>query len=59
MFDYNSFIFIEMCPPLLSDTLDIKCSLNGDYVNCSNPPIPETIAMQSCKESHTLPTNEQ
>jgi len=59
MFDYNFFMFLEMCPPLISDSLNIKCTLNGNYANCSNLSIPETIAMQSCKESHTLPINEK
>jgi len=59
IFDYNVFIFIEMCPPLLSDSLIIHCTLNGNYANCSNPSIPDTIAIPSCKESHTVPINEQ
>ncbi|XP_060836525.1 modular serine protease-like isoform X2 [Rhopalosiphum padi] len=44
----------KTCPPLLSDSLDIKCTLNGNYANCSNPSIPGTIANQSCKSTHRL-----
>jgi len=44
-----------MCPPLLSDSLDIECSVNGKFANCSNPSIPETKAIQSCKPTHVLP----
>ncbi|KAF0762508.1 Uncharacterized protein FWK35_00006322 [Aphis craccivora] len=49
----------KMCPPLLSDNIDFKCTLNGKFVNCSNPSIPDTLAIPSCKESHTVPINEQ
>jgi len=48
------FMFIETCPPLLSYGLDIKCTLNGNYANCSNPSIPGTIANQSCKSTHRI-----
>ncbi|KAE9523064.1 hypothetical protein AGLY_016536 [Aphis glycines] len=44
-----------MCPPLLSDSLDIECSLNGKVTNCSKPSIPETKAIKTCKATHTLP----
>jgi len=52
VFDYNLFTFIEMCPPLLLDSLDIKCTHNGKYANCSNVSIPNTIATPSCKPSY-------
>jgi len=52
MFDHNLFTFIEMCPPLESDSLDIKCSHNGDHANCSNLSIPNTIATLSCKPTY-------
>jgi len=58
MFDYNLFIFIEMCPPLISDTLDIQCSYNGKYANCSNPSIPDTIATPKCKLNYALPNGQ-
>ncbi|CAI6368302.1 unnamed protein product [Macrosiphum euphorbiae] len=48
----------KMCPPLISDSLDIKCSHNGKYANCSNLSIPDTIATPSCKPTFTEP-NEQ
>jgi hypothetical protein len=48
-----------MCPPLLSDSLDIKCTLNGKFTNCSNPSTPETIAVPSCKPTHTLPNGQE
>jgi len=47
-----------MCPPLESNSLDIKCSHNGKYANCSNLSIPDTIATLSCKPTYTTP-NEQ
>ncbi|CAH1715671.1 unnamed protein product [Aphis gossypii] len=39
----------KKCPPMVSDKLDIKCSLNGNNVNCSMPSEPGTILTQSCK----------
>ncbi|XP_016661871.1 limulus clotting factor C isoform X2 [Acyrthosiphon pisum] len=42
-----------MCPPLVSDSLDIKCAHNGQYANCSNVLIPGTIATPSCKIAYT------
>ena len=55
MIDYNLFTFVEMCPPLESESLDIKCSHNGKYANCSNLSIPDTIATPSCKPTYTSP----
>ncbi|KAE9526497.1 hypothetical protein AGLY_013145 [Aphis glycines] len=49
----------KMCPPLLSDSLDFECSLNGKFANCSNPSIPETKAIQSCKPTHILPNGHE
>ncbi|CAI6346657.1 unnamed protein product [Macrosiphum euphorbiae] len=44
----------KMCPPLDSNSLDIKCSHNGKYTgNCSNLSIPDTIATPSCKSTYT------
>ncbi|XP_026811097.1 modular serine protease-like [Rhopalosiphum maidis] len=47
---------LKKCPPMVSDILDIKCSLNGYNVNCSTPSEPGTILTQSCKvmNSHHL-----
>jgi len=59
MFDYNLFTFIEMCPPLKSDTLDIKCSHNGKYANCSNVSVLGTIATPSCKSTYSAPNGQQ
>jgi len=42
-------MLLEKCPPMVSDILDIKCSLNGNNVNCSMPSEPGTILTQSCK----------
>jgi len=42
-------VLLEKCPPMVSDILDIKCSLNGNNVNCSKPSEPGTILTQSCK----------
>lgn len=47
-----------MCPPLISDSLDIKCTLNGKYANCSNLSIPDTIATPTCKPTHTVPNGQ-
>ncbi|XP_060872108.1 uncharacterized protein LOC132946242 [Metopolophium dirhodum] len=46
---------IKMCPPLESDSLDIECTHNGMYANCTNPSKPETIAKPSCKPLYTAP----
>jgi len=55
IFYYNLYMFIEMCPPLLSDSLNIICTRNGEYANCSNLPIPGTIASPSCKPIYIQP----
>ncbi|XP_016661100.1 modular serine protease isoform X1 [Acyrthosiphon pisum] len=48
---------LKKCTPMVSDVLDIKCSLNGVNVNCSKPSEPGTILTQSCKvkNSHNSP----
>jgi len=48
----------KKCPSLVSDSLDIKCSHNGNYVNCSNLSTPGTIAIPSCKPTHTVPNGQ-
>jgi hypothetical protein len=52
-------MFIEMCPPLLSDSLNIKCTLNGKNSDCSNPSVPDTIAKPTCKFTHYLPNGQE
>jgi len=59
MFDFNLFLFIEMCQPLLSDSLDIKCSYNDSYANCSNLSIPDTIATTKCKPNYAVPNGQK
>ncbi|KAL4123123.1 hypothetical protein QTP88_015353 [Uroleucon formosanum] len=49
----------KMCPPLESDSLDIKCSHNGDHANCSNLSIPNTIATSSCKPTYIAPNGQE
>ncbi|XP_029345059.1 modular serine protease-like isoform X2 [Acyrthosiphon pisum] len=49
----------KMCPSLISDSLDIKCSHNGKYANCSNLSIPDTIAKTSCKPFYTAPISQE
>eukprot|EP00102_Acyrthosiphon_pisum_P006978 XP_003241091.2 PREDICTED: uncharacterized protein LOC100572031 isoform X6 [Acyrthosiphon pisum] len=49
----------KMCPSLISDSLDIKCSHNGKYTNCSNLSIPDTIAKTSCKPFYTAPISQE
>jgi len=58
MFDFNLFTFIEMCPPLESNSLDIICSHKGKHVNCSESLIPDTIATPSCKPTYTAPNGQ-
>lgn len=50
-------MILEKCTPMVSDVLDIKCSLNGVNVNCSKPSEPGTILTQSCKveNAHNSP----
>ncbi|XP_026810548.1 uncharacterized protein LOC113552077 isoform X1 [Rhopalosiphum maidis] len=50
---------IEMCPPLESDSLDIKCTLNGKNTNCSNPSLPKTIAKPLCKPTYIVPKGQE
>ncbi|XP_060836526.1 modular serine protease-like isoform X1 [Rhopalosiphum padi] len=46
---------LKMCPPLISDSLDIKCSLNGNNADCSKLSVYDTKAIPSCKPTHILP----
>ncbi|XP_060881629.1 uncharacterized protein LOC132953090 [Metopolophium dirhodum] len=48
----------KMCPPLESNSLDIKCSHNGKYANCSNLSLPDTIAIPSCKPTYSTPNGQ-
>ncbi|XP_026810570.1 hemicentin-1-like isoform X2 [Rhopalosiphum maidis] len=50
---------LEMCPPLKSDSLDISCSLNGKYADCSDQSIPNTIARPSCKAKYIVENEEE
>lgn len=43
---------------MTSDSLDIRCNLNGKNVDCSNPSIPGTILRPSCKTTHSLPNGQ-
>ncbi|XP_008181131.2 uncharacterized protein LOC100573239 [Acyrthosiphon pisum] len=49
----------KMCPPLISDSLDFKCSHNCKYANCSDLSIPDTIATPSCKQSYYAPYGQE
>lgn len=51
-------MILEKCTPMVSDILDIKCSLNGNNVDCSMPSEPGTILTQSCKveNAHNSPS---
>jgi len=51
-------MFIEMCPPLESNSLDIKCTHNGKNTNCSSLSIPGTIAKPSCKQTYVAPNRQ-
>ncbi|CAI6349241.1 unnamed protein product [Macrosiphum euphorbiae] len=57
-FSFKDTLCLEMCPPLKSDSLDIKCSHNGVYANCSNSLIPNTTATISCKPLYTAPNGQ-
>lgn len=48
-----------MCPSLISDSLDITCTINGKYTDCSSPSIPNTIATPLCKPTHTVPNGQE
>lgn len=41
-----------------SDSLVLRCTLNGQYVNCSKPSIPGTKLEPSCKVTHILPNGQ-
>ncbi|XP_060870027.1 uncharacterized protein LOC132944607 isoform X1 [Metopolophium dirhodum] len=58
LLNYDKFC-LKMCQPLLSDSLDIKCSHNGKYANCSDLSIPGTIAIPKCKHNYALPNRQQ
>jgi len=55
----SEILCFKRCPPLSSESLDIKCTLNGNFANCSNPSTPETIAVPSCKPTHALPNGQK
>lgn len=48
-------MFSEKCPPLISDSLELKCTMNGELVDCSKPSIPGTKMKPKCKPTHSLP----
>lgn len=43
-----------MCPPKISDSLDMKCTFNGNNHTCSKPSIPGTTLKPNCKSTHHL-----
>lgn len=47
-------MFPEKCPPMTSDSLDIKCTFNGENADCSIPTIPGTKLRPKCKVTHSL-----
>eukprot|EP00102_Acyrthosiphon_pisum_P015054 XP_008185439.2 PREDICTED: limulus clotting factor C-like isoform X2 [Acyrthosiphon pisum] len=48
----------KMCPPLVSNSLDIKCTYSGKYTNCSRLSIPDTVAKPSCKQTYIAPNGQ-
>lgn len=48
-------IFVEICEPLRSTSVDISCSYQGETVSCAKNVLPGTRAMLACKPSYTLP----
>jgi len=49
---------LRKCQPMMSDSLDIKCTLNGQTVDCSKPSIPGTKLRPKCKITHSLPNGQ-
>lgn len=47
-----------MCPALLSDNLQFKCTYNGEQVDCSKPMNNGTKAIPNCKVTHHLANGE-
>lgn len=47
-----------MCTPLTSDSLNLKCTFNGERVDCSSPSAPGTKLRPLCKITHGLPNGE-
>lgn len=55
MLDKPVCMFLEKCRPLTSDSLDLKCTLDGKIVDCSMPSTPGTTLTPSCKVTHSIP----
>jgi len=51
-------MFLEMCPPVTSDSLEITCTLNGELVDCKKPSIPGTKLKPICKSNYALPSGQ-
>lgn len=47
-----------MCPPMTSDSLDLKCIYKGEFFDCANPSRPGTKLRPSCKVTHSLPNGQ-
>lgn len=51
----NLHLFLEICPPKKSDSLDITCTYDGNKVDCANQlSISGTILTAKCKSTHHL-----
>lgn len=48
-----------MCPAKKSDSLDISCTYNGKYADCTKQPsVPGTILKSKCKSQYYYIQNE-
>lgn len=48
-----------MCPPMSSNSLEMRCSYNGKDNNCSKPSVPGTKLKPRCKPLHNLPNGRE
>jgi len=48
-------MFSEKCPPVILDSLEITCTLNGEPADCKKSSVPGTKLKPKCKPNHVLP----
>lgn len=51
-------MYLEMCPPMESDSIDFECTFEGKYISCLNA-VSGTILYQTCKATHTLSSEQE
>ncbi|XP_050434792.1 modular serine protease-like isoform X2 [Adelges cooleyi] len=52
---FTDILCLKMCSPMMSDSLNLLCTFNGDITSCSKPSQPGTKLKPSCKPTHSLP----